>query len=71
MDSKYSFWNTMFEKELPKYKDWLETIFPRHPLETINVNIAFDHVFNHLQNCPINITYVVDHKSFSSLRNKV
>jgi hypothetical protein len=22
-----SFWNTMFEKELPKYKDWLDTIF--------------------------------------------
>jgi hypothetical protein len=21
MDSKYSFWNTRFEKKLPKYKD--------------------------------------------------
>jgi hypothetical protein len=27
MDSGDSFWNTMFEKELPKYKDWLDTIF--------------------------------------------
>ncbi len=27
MDSKDSFWNTMFEKNLPKYKDWLDTFF--------------------------------------------
>jgi hypothetical protein len=27
MDLKDSFWNTMFEKELPKYKDRLDTIF--------------------------------------------
>jgi len=26
-DLEDSFWNTMFEKELPKYKDWLDTIF--------------------------------------------
>jgi hypothetical protein len=39
----------MFEKELPKYKDLLDTIFPHRPLETINVNIAFSHVFSHLQ----------------------
>jgi hypothetical protein len=71
MDSKDSFWNNMFEKELPKYKGWLDTLFPCHPLETINVNIAFGHVFNHLQNCPISITYVVDLKSLPSLRNKV
>ncbi len=33
MDSEDSFWNTMFEKELPKYKDQLDTIFQRRPLE--------------------------------------
>jgi hypothetical protein len=48
MDSKNSFGNTMFEKELPKYKDRLDTIFPHRPLETINVNTTFGHVFNHL-----------------------
>jgi hypothetical protein len=31
MDSKDSFWNTMFEKELPKCKDWLDTIFLHSP----------------------------------------
>ncbi len=67
MDLEDSFWNTMFEKELPKYKDWLDTIFPCCPFETINVNIAFDHVFNHLQNCLINITYVVDLKFLPNL----
>ncbi len=71
MDSKDSFWNTMFEKKLPKYKDRLDTIFPHCPLEIIKVNIAFGHVFNHLQNCPINITYVVDLKSPPSLGNKI
>jgi hypothetical protein len=40
MDLEDSFCNTMFEKELPKYKDWLDTIFSRCPVETINVNIA-------------------------------
>jgi len=48
MDSKKSFGNTMFEKELPKYKDRLDTIFPHRLLETINVNTTFSHVFNHL-----------------------
>jgi hypothetical protein len=28
MDLEDSSWNTMFEKELPKYKDSLDTIFP-------------------------------------------
>jgi len=70
------FWNTMFEKELPKYKDCLDTIFPHCPFETINVNIASSHVFSHLQNCLINITYVVDPKflpnlGISNVGNKV
>jgi hypothetical protein len=60
MDLEDSFWNTMFEKELPKYKDWLDTIFFSRPLEIINVNTTSNHVFNHLQNWPISITYVVD-----------
>jgi hypothetical protein len=41
-----SFWNTMFEKELPKYR--LDTIFLCHLLEIINVNTISNHVFNHL-----------------------
>jgi hypothetical protein len=49
MDLEDSSWNTMFEKKLPKYKDLLNTIFPHRPLETINVNTAFNHVFSHLQ----------------------
>jgi hypothetical protein len=53
----------MFEKELPKYKDRLDVTFPCHPLETINVNIIFGHVFSHLHNGPTNITNVVDPKS--------
>jgi hypothetical protein len=52
----------MFEKELPKYKDHLDVTFPRHPLKTIRVNSTSRHVFSHLQNCPISITYVVDPK---------
>ncbi len=62
MDFKGAFWNEMFEKELPKYKDCLDVIFPCHPLETINVNTTFEHVLSHLHNCPLNITYVVDSK---------
>jgi hypothetical protein len=68
MDLEDSFWNTMFEKKLPKYKDWLDIVFPHCPFETINVNIAFGHVFSHLQNCLINITYVVDLKFPPNLR---
>jgi hypothetical protein len=50
----------MFEKKLPKYKEWLDAIFPRPPLHNVNDNTS--HVFNNLHNCPINITYVVDPK---------
>jgi hypothetical protein len=57
----------MFEKEVPKYKDHLDVIFPCHPLGTINVNITFGHVFSHLHNCPINITYEVDLKFLPTL----
>jgi hypothetical protein len=51
MNSRDSFWNTMFEKELPKYKDWLDTIFLHHLLDTFNVNTTSGHVFNLLHNC--------------------
>ncbi len=68
MDSKDSFQNIMFEKKLPKYKDQLDTIFLRHLLETINVNIAFNHLFSHLQNCPIHNTYVLDLKFLATLK---
>jgi hypothetical protein len=57
----------MFEKELPKYKNHLDVIFPHHLLETINVNITYGHVFSHLHNCPISITYVIDLKSLHTL----
>jgi hypothetical protein len=50
----------MFGKELLKYKDCLDVIFPCCSLETTNVNIVSSHIFKHLNNCPINITYVVD-----------
>jgi hypothetical protein len=51
-------------------------IFPCCPLETINVNIAYEHVVSHLWNCSINIMFVIDFKSMPSLgvlnkRNKV
>jgi len=64
MDLEDSFSNTMFEKKLPKYKDRLDTIFLCHLLEIINVNTTSNHVFNHLQNCPI--TYVFDLDSLPS-----
>ncbi len=62
MDFKGAFQNEMFEKELPKYKDRLDVIFPCHSFETITDNTIVEHVFSHLHNCPINITYVVDSK---------
>jgi len=57
----------MFEKELAKYKDRLNAIFPWPLFHTINVNTTSDHVFNNLYNCPINITYVIDLKSIPTL----
>jgi hypothetical protein len=45
-----AFWNNMFEKKLHKYKDFLDTIFSHYPLETINVNTTFGHVFSHFKN---------------------
>jgi hypothetical protein len=66
MEFENAFWN-MLKKELPKYKDCLDIIFLHHLFEIVNVNTAFEHVFNHLQNCPINITFVVDPKSLPNL----
>jgi hypothetical protein len=57
----------MFKKELPKYKDRLDAIFSQPLLHIININTTYGHDFNNLQNCPINITYVVDSKSIPSL----
>lgn len=45
-----------FGFELPKYKDRLNAIFPRLPLQIVNVNMTSDHVFNNLHNCSISIT---------------
>jgi hypothetical protein len=57
----------MFEKELPKHKDHLDVTFAHCPLETINANITFGHVFSHLHNGPINITNVIDPKFLPTL----
>jgi hypothetical protein len=38
----------MFDKELPKYKDRLDAIFPQLPFQTVNVNMTFNHVFNNV-----------------------
>jgi hypothetical protein len=43
-----AFWK-MFEKELHKCKDCLDTIYSRYPFETINVNTTFGHVFSHFR----------------------
>jgi hypothetical protein len=67
IDLEDKFWNNMFEKELPRYKDRLDAIFRWPLLHTINVNTTSNHVFNNLYNCPINITYVVDSKSIPAL----
>jgi hypothetical protein len=49
-------------KKLMTHKDKLDVIFLQLLFETININIVFGHVFNHLHNCHINIIYVVDPK---------
>jgi hypothetical protein len=67
IDLENMFWNNMIEKELPKYKDRLNAIFPQPQFHTINVNTTFGHVFNNFYNCPINTTYVVDSKSILAL----
>lgn len=67
VDSEVDFWNNLFDKRFLEYKDRLEAIFPHRPLEAVNLNIIFGHIFSHLQNCPINITYVVDPNSIPSL----
>ncbi len=67
IDFENIFWNNMFEKELPMYKDRLHAIFLQPILHIINVNATCNHVFNNLYNCPINITYVVDLKSIRAL----
>ncbi len=68
MDLEDASWNNMFEKELPKYKVSLDTIFPHRPLETINVNTTFNHVFSHLQKIALlALMYVVDYKSLPTL----
>jgi hypothetical protein len=46
----------------------LDVIFLHHPLGTINVNIACGHIFNHVHNCPNNITSIIDLRSGLTLR---
>jgi hypothetical protein len=52
--------NDLFEIELPKYKDKLESIFGRVSLGVVNLNTTFGHLFNNLQNYPIIIIFIVD-----------
>jgi hypothetical protein len=56
-------WN-MLKKELLKYKDNLDPIFPGRLILTIKFNIGSGHILHH---CPISITYVVDSKFVPSL----
>jgi hypothetical protein len=35
IDFKVDFWNNLFEKKFPKYKDRLEPIFLHHSLEVV------------------------------------
>jgi hypothetical protein len=67
MDPEYAFWNNVFEKIFPKYKSQLNETFTWQPLKTINVNIALGHVFSHLYNCPISITYIINPKIIPTL----
>jgi hypothetical protein len=62
-DIDFDSWN-MFKKELMKYKDNLNAIFPGRLLVTIKLNIGSSHI---LHNCPISITYVIDSKFVLSL----
>lgn len=64
---KKKIWNNIFDKKLVTHKDKLDVIFLQMLFETININIIFGHVFNHLHNCQINIIYVADPKYGHSL----
>jgi len=68
MDLEDASWN-MFEKKLPKYKVSLDTIFPHHPLETINVNTTFSHVFSHLQKIGL-LTLLTHFQLLARLKNE-
>jgi hypothetical protein len=58
-----SFWNQLFNKETPEYKDKLECYFPSlPPLETTSINTTSNCAFSHFQNYHITINYVVDPK---------
>jgi hypothetical protein len=57
-----NFLNIMFDK-----KKKLDAIFAQLPLQTMNVNISFGHVFNKFHNYLISITYVVDPKLLPGL----
>jgi hypothetical protein len=47
---------TCLIKSFHKYKNRLDAIFPWLPLQTINVNMSFDHVSNNFHNSLISIT---------------
>jgi len=40
---------------LPKHIEKLKNTFHQRPLNIVNANIIFGHVFSNLQNCPITI----------------
>ncbi len=63
MGSKNAFWNNVFEKKFPKYKSWLDETFTWQLGKTININITLGHIFKHLYNCSISITYVINLKT--------
>lgn len=67
MGFKNAFWNNVFEKEFPKCKSRLDETFTWQPSKTININIALGHIFKHLYNCPISITYVINPKTILTL----
>jgi hypothetical protein len=50
IDFNISFWNGLFEKKLPKYKDRLQAIHSCLLLKTINIDKTSSHIFNQLQN---------------------
>jgi hypothetical protein len=49
IDFNISFWNGLFEKELPKYKDRLQAIHSCPLLKTININKTSSHIFTNFK----------------------
>ncbi len=49
IDFNVNFWNGLFEKELPKYKDRLQAIHYCPLFKIVDNNKTFSHIFNQLQ----------------------